>query len=76
MNSPESSPLKNLHHREGFIELLFPVAIGTGFAEHVASILLHKDYDRTAGHELLLDKLIGEVALSLLCCLFRCWLLR
>lgn len=67
MNGQEKALTRGLQHRENFIELLFPIAIGTGFAEHVASILLHKSYDRTTGHALLVDKLIGgsgfEIAL-------------
>lgn len=45
-------------HRENFIEILFPIAISVGFAEHVASILLHKNYTRTPDHALLLAKLL------------------
>jgi len=44
--------------REEFIKLLFPIAVGVGFAEHMTRIVLHQNYTSVQQHRLLFDPLI------------------
>ena len=56
MVAPEESPTPitlRADLREEFIRNFFLIAVSVGFAEHIARILLHPNYNNFAKHSLL-----------------------